>query len=184
MLPNAIAMNLSCPLLLANITWSVVLLALGFVFVSVFMILVVLIQKPKGGGLSGAFGGAGGTESSFVGAKIGDFLTWLTVGCFVLFLLLAMLLTWTINPTENAAKAGTVSSSTTTSTSTTDGADTTVPTDDSDDTGKDDGDSLDMSDIAPAPTFEDAPIDDAPPPAESADVDDAPAQPDTTAPAE
>ena len=76
-----------------------------FVLVSLFMMLVVLIQKPKGGGLSGAFGGAGGGETSFVGARIGDFLTWLTVGCFLAFLLLAMLLTWNINPAENAIKA-------------------------------------------------------------------------------
>lgn len=82
----------------------VTFLAISFVVVSLFMMLVVLIQKPKGGGLSGAFGGAGGGETSFVGARIGDFLTWLTVGCFVAFLFLAMLLTWNINPTENALK--------------------------------------------------------------------------------
>ena len=91
--------------ILAEITWPVLLLAAGFVIISLFMMLVILIQKPKGGGLSGAFGGAGGGESSFVGAKVGDFLTYLTVGCFVAFLLLAMALTWKINPTENQAKA-------------------------------------------------------------------------------
>ena len=84
--------------LLASLAVS--FLAAAFVFVCLFMMLVILIQKPKGGGLSGAFGGAGGGESSFVGARVGDFLTWLTVGCFVAFLLLAMFLTWTINPTE------------------------------------------------------------------------------------
>ena len=91
------------PVILASV--FVGFLAAAFVFVSLFMMLVVLIQKPKGGGLSGAFGGAGGGETSFVGARIGDFLTWLTVGCFVAFLLLAMLLTWNINPAENAIKA-------------------------------------------------------------------------------
>lgn len=174
-------MNPTAPLLLANITWSVVLLALGFVFVSVFMILVVLIQKPKGGGLSGAFGGAGGTESSFVGAKIGDFLTWLTVGCFVLFLLLAMLLTWTINPTENAAKAGTVSSTTSSTTTADEGAAPTEPGE-TEDAAQEPGDSLDMSDISPAPTFEDAPVDEAPAPAETVEETTAPA--DEAVPAE
>jgi preprotein translocase subunit SecG len=98
--------------LLASVTVS--LLAIAFVFICVFMMLVILIQKPKGGGLSGAFGGAGGGESSFVGAKVGDFLTYLTVGCFVAFLLLAMGLTWTINPTENLAKRGAVAAPETT----------------------------------------------------------------------
>jgi preprotein translocase subunit SecG len=87
---------------LASVT--VTLLAAAFILICLFMMLVILIQKPKGGGLSGAFGGAGGGETSFVGARVGDFLTWLTVGCFVAFLLLAMFLTWTINPTELAAK--------------------------------------------------------------------------------
>ena len=91
---------------LAQISWTVRLLALAFVAVSVFMMLVILIQKPKGGGLSGAFGGTGGSDSSFVGAKVGDFLTILTIVCFVAFLLLGMGLTWAINPAENAAAAG------------------------------------------------------------------------------
>ena len=90
--------------LLAMITWPVMLLALGFVLVCLLMMLVILVQKPKGGGLSGAFGGAGGGESSFVGAKVGDVLTLFTVGCFIAFLLLAMGLNWTINPIENRAK--------------------------------------------------------------------------------
>ncbi len=100
---------LSAPLhltpLLAQITWTIRLMAVAFVVISVFMMLVILIQKPKGGGLSGAFGGAGGSDTSFVGAKVGDFLTILTVGCFLSFLLLGMGLTWAINPIENSAAA-------------------------------------------------------------------------------
>ncbi|MEM7626939.1 MAG: preprotein translocase subunit SecG [Planctomycetota bacterium] len=99
--------------ILAEISWTVTLLAAAFVLVSLFMMLVILIQKPKGGGLSGAFGGAGGGETSFVGAKVGDFLTILTVGCFIAFLLLAMALTWKINPTENQARAAAVLQQTT-----------------------------------------------------------------------
>lgn len=80
--------------------WVINLLAAGFVLSCLFMMLVILIQKPKGGGLSGAFGGAGGgnAQAAF-GAKVGDVLTWATVACFILFVLLAMFLTWTINPT-------------------------------------------------------------------------------------
>lgn len=81
--------------------WYISLLSLLFVLVSVLMILIILVQKPKGGGLSGAFGGAGGgsTQSAF-GARTGDVLTWATVVFFVLFVLIAMGLTWTINPEQ------------------------------------------------------------------------------------
>ena len=73
-------------------------MAIGFALISLIMMLVVLIQKPKGGGLSGAFGGGagGGSESAFIGGRVGDVLTWTTVICFVLFLLLAMGMTWGI----------------------------------------------------------------------------------------
>lgn len=69
-----------------------------FVAVCLFMMLVILIQKPRGGGLTGAFGGAGGSASSVFGAKTGDVLTWFTCVCFVLFILLAMALTWVGKP--------------------------------------------------------------------------------------
>jgi len=90
-------------LLLAD--WLVSVLAVFFVLTSLFMMLVILIQKPKGGGLSGAFGGAGGGSAQAVfGAKVGDVLTWVTVVCFVLFLLLAMGLTWAIHPEGPGAR--------------------------------------------------------------------------------
>jgi preprotein translocase subunit SecG len=94
------------PLTLAASGWVIGLLAVGFVLTCLFMMLVILIQKPKGGGLSGAFGGAGGgSAQAAFGAKVGDVLTWLTVACFVLFILLGMGLTWTINPTVAQHKA-------------------------------------------------------------------------------
>lgn len=69
--------------------WHITLMAIGFVVVSLFMLMVVLIQRPKGGGLAGAFGGVGGTTTAF-GAKTGDILTIITVVGFVLFLALAI----------------------------------------------------------------------------------------------
>jgi len=94
------------PLTLAASGWVIGLLAVGFVLTCLFMMLVILIQKPKGGGLSGAFGGAGGgSAQAAFGAKVGDVLTWLTVAFFVLFVLLGMGLTWTINPTVAQHKA-------------------------------------------------------------------------------
>jgi preprotein translocase subunit SecG len=87
-------------LILASFYIDVLLLL--FVLVSLMLTAVILIQKPRGGGLSGAFGGAGGGAQSAFGSRTGDFLTWFTVGCFVAFLLLAMGLTWTIRPPNEA----------------------------------------------------------------------------------
>jgi protein translocase SecG subunit len=68
-------------------------LAFAFGSICVFMILLVLIQKGRGGGLSSAFGGAGGNTA--FGSKTGDVLTWVTSVVFVLFLLLSFVLIWT-----------------------------------------------------------------------------------------
>ena len=65
----------------------------AFAFVCVFMILLILIQKGRGGGLSSAFGGAGGNTA--FGSKTGDVLTWVTAATFGLFVTLAMALIWT-----------------------------------------------------------------------------------------
>jgi protein translocase SecG subunit len=78
----------------ANILVTV--MATLFVLTCLFMMLVILIQKPKGGGLSGAFGGAGGSSQAAFGAKTGDLLTTITIGCFVAFLGLAIGLTYAI----------------------------------------------------------------------------------------
>jgi preprotein translocase subunit SecG len=80
----------------------IVTLGVFFVLVSLFLMLVILIQKPKGGGLSGAFGGAGGAVQTAFGSRVGDLLTWVTVVCFALFLLLAMTLTWQIKSETGA----------------------------------------------------------------------------------
>jgi len=70
-----------------------------FVITSLLLVAVVLIQKPRGGGLTGAFGGGGGGGAQDVfGSKTGDALTWFTVSFFVIFLLLAMGLTWMTKP--------------------------------------------------------------------------------------
>lgn len=45
---------------------------------AVFLIILVLIQRGKGGGLAGAFGGMGG-QSAF-GTKAGDLFTRITIG--------------------------------------------------------------------------------------------------------
>jgi preprotein translocase subunit SecG len=44
---------------------------------AIFLIMIILVQKGKGGGLAGAFGGMGG-QSAF-GAKAGDLFTRITI---------------------------------------------------------------------------------------------------------
>lgn len=70
--------------------WFAILTVL-FIGVSVAMVLIILVQRPQGGGLAGAFGGAsgGGTDSAF-GGRTGDALTAATVGAFVVYLVLAL----------------------------------------------------------------------------------------------
>lgn len=58
---------------------------------SVFLILVVLVQRGRGGGLTGALGGAGG-QSAF-GAKAGDVFTKITVVVAVFWILLCIFAT-------------------------------------------------------------------------------------------
>ena len=54
---------------------------------SVVLILIILLQRGRGGGLAGAFGGAGG--QSALGTRAGDVFTKITIGLAVLWILLA-----------------------------------------------------------------------------------------------
>jgi preprotein translocase subunit SecG len=57
---------------------------------SLFLICLVLIQRGKGGGLAGAFGGMGG--SSAFGTKAGDVFTRVTMITALVWILLSMIL--------------------------------------------------------------------------------------------
>jgi preprotein translocase subunit SecG len=76
--------------------------AVIFVLICLVLIGVILLQKGRGGGLSGAFGGAGG-HTAF-GAKTGDFLTWTTVVMATAFLLLAVLMNFAYRPPKVVAQ--------------------------------------------------------------------------------
>jgi protein translocase SecG subunit len=76
------------PLLAASLVMNVI--AAFFVISAVALILIILIQKGKGGGLGAALGG--GLASGILGSKTGDFLTWLTIGLVSVFLLLAVIM--------------------------------------------------------------------------------------------
>ena len=64
---------------------------LGFMLVatSIFLILLVLIQRGRGGGLAGALGGMGG-QSAF-GTMAGDLFTKITIGVATFWILLCIL---------------------------------------------------------------------------------------------
>ncbi|HEY1602650.1 MAG TPA: preprotein translocase subunit SecG [Pirellulales bacterium] len=65
-----------------------ILMVLMFV-VALFLILLVLIQRGRGGGLAGAFGGMGG-QSAF-GTKAGDLFTRITIIVAAIWVLLCVL---------------------------------------------------------------------------------------------
>ena len=68
------------------------LLVILFLIASVCLVLIILVQRPQGGGLAQAFGGgAGGTDTAF-GGHTGDALTYATVTAFGIYLALAIAL--------------------------------------------------------------------------------------------
>jgi preprotein translocase subunit SecG len=68
----------------ASLILNFIIIALGLL-----LILTILIQRGKGGGLIGAFGGAGG--SSPFGSKAGDTFTRITITMAGIWVLLIMI---------------------------------------------------------------------------------------------
>lgn len=79
-----------------------------FIIICVLLMLTVLIQRPSGGGLSGAFGSGAGSGQTAFGAKTGDALTIATIIMFVLYLGLAVGLNYATKPSAAAPAAGTI----------------------------------------------------------------------------
>jgi preprotein translocase subunit SecG len=77
---------------------NIVLLLLGL-----FLILLVLIQRGKGGGLAGAFGGVGG--SSAFGSRAGDVFTRVTIIVAGVWLVLLMIQVIAIRQVSAPGKA-------------------------------------------------------------------------------
>lgn len=88
-------------LLLLKVPFIMHFVAVVWVACAVVLILVILIQKGRGGGLSGAFGG--GMASGILGTKTGDFLTWVTVGLIGALLLLTIAMAKFYRPMATAA---------------------------------------------------------------------------------
>lgn len=89
------------PLLAFEVSqWLIGLMVVFFLFISLCMMLIVLIQRPQGGGIAGAFGGGGaeGAGQTAFGAKTGDVLTTVTIGIFVVFIGSAIALNYLVRP--------------------------------------------------------------------------------------
>jgi preprotein translocase subunit SecG len=85
-------------------TWVPPLLTVALLLASVFLICLVLIQRGKGGGLAGAFGGAGG-QSAF-GSRAGDAFTKITIYTALVWILLIMFLIKSTQETGPLEKGG------------------------------------------------------------------------------
>src|SRR5262245_56140608 len=78
------------PVLFADVPWYSHVLNILVLLSGLFLILLVLIQRGKGGGLAGAFGGVGG--SSAFGSRAGDAFTRFTIIVAGIWVLLIMIL--------------------------------------------------------------------------------------------
>jgi len=61
-----------------------------YLIVCVGLTIVILLQSSKGGGLAGAFGGGGGMGAVFGGRGAATFLSRVTTGLAIAFLLVAL----------------------------------------------------------------------------------------------
>jgi len=75
-------------LLLAAIDWRHYMFMIPLIVLSIFLTLVILVQRGRGGGLTGALGGMGG-QSAF-GTKAGDLFTRITIVVAAIWVLLSM----------------------------------------------------------------------------------------------
>src|SRR5258708_2954227 len=73
-------------------------------FVGVFLMFVILLQRGRGGGLAGAFGGLGG-QSAF-GTKAGDVFTVITIVTVVVWVILACITGWRLRVEDKMYYSG------------------------------------------------------------------------------
>src|SRR3954451_6910599 len=79
----------------------VTLITIGHVFVCFFLILVVLLQAGKGGGMGIAFGSSTSSQV-FGGRGAGSFLEKLTAGTAIVFMLTSMTLAYFASQSDSA----------------------------------------------------------------------------------
>jgi len=90
-------------------SWIPPVLNIILFLATLFLILLVLIQRGKGGGLAGAFGGIGG--SSAFGSRAGDTFTRITIFTAAIWVLLIMITIKVTQPPPPEKTAPTISTS-------------------------------------------------------------------------
>jgi preprotein translocase subunit SecG len=83
-------------MVLLALSWTHYFFMIPLMILSVFMVLVILVQRGRGGGLTGALGGMGG-QSAF-GTKAGDLFTRITIVVAAIWVLLSMASLKVLNP--------------------------------------------------------------------------------------
>ena len=78
-------------------------LSIVHVFVCMFLILVVLLQQGRGGGLGSAFGGA--SQQVFGGRGAGNFMTRVTWACAMIFILTSVSLAYIASAGDRSLKS-------------------------------------------------------------------------------
>ena len=96
MISSLLSLDLPQNILLADFYLGRFVLQILLFVVSLWLIFLVLIQRGKGGGLTGALGGSGG--SSAFGAKAGDAFTKVTVVSAAIWIFLCMVTIAFVNP--------------------------------------------------------------------------------------
>lgn len=75
-------------MMLIALAWQHYAFMIPLAILSVFLTLVILVQRGRGGGLTGALGGMGG--ASAFGTKAGDLFTKITIAVAAVWILLSM----------------------------------------------------------------------------------------------
>ena len=91
-------------MILAASTFLHFLFGTVILLITIFLILVVLVQRGRGGGLTGALGGMGG-QSAF-GTKAGDTFTRITYGAAIIWICTCMLAIKVLHEDKPLARGG------------------------------------------------------------------------------
>ena len=89
--------------------WVSAILNTLVIISGLLLIFLILIQRGKGGGLSGAFGGVGG--SSAFGSRAGDLFTRITIILAAVWILLIMIQVKVVQNSKTTVRDGVISES-------------------------------------------------------------------------
>ena len=90
-------------------TWFSAILNTLIIICGLLLIFLVLIQRGKGGGLAGAFGGVGG--SSAFGSRAGDLFTRITIILAAIWIVLIMFHVKVVQSSKDTSRPGIMSDS-------------------------------------------------------------------------